>query len=183
MRKLFLFLLLFSINGVFSQIDSTKTVKDSLKNDIYNDVSKGYSIEKPSWLKLMNTNNPDLWGGLFPALHGIENAVLITGFDKSKFKSFQDFEHIYITGNVFGKTTLYSDNHVWYGRNDRDFQKIKNGVSSRVFTFFKNKIYHNQYVLLETSKAYLFKNFTSTPETYKENLAKFDEFMKGLVLE
>ena len=183
MKKLILFLLFFSTSVVFSQIDSTKTIKENLKNDVYNDVSKGYSIEKPSWLKLMNTNNPDLWGGIFPALHGIENAVLITGFDKSKFKDFEDFEYTYITGNVFGKPTLYSDNHVWYGRNEYDLKKIKNGVSSRVFIFYKNKIYHNQYVLIETKKAYLFINFTATPETYKENLVKFDEFLKGLVIE
>ena len=121
-----------------------------------------------------------MWGGTFPAVHNIINAVLIASYKKEKFKNFKDFQRIYITGNKFGEVTLYSKNHIWYGRNEKDFKKIRKGVSSRVFTFFKNKIYHNQFVLIETSKAYLFINFCATPETYDENIIKFNEFMKGL---
>lgn len=117
-----------------------------------------------------------------PAIDNIENAILITGFNKDKFASFNDFQRIYITGNVFGKETLYSKDHVWYGRNERDFKQIKNGVSSRVFTIFDKKIYHNQFVLLESSKAYLWIQFTATPTTYDKNISKFDDFLSGLIV-
>lgn len=97
-----------------------------------------------------------MWGGSFPAVHNIANALYITGFKKEKFKNFKDFQRIYITGNKFGEESLFSKDHIWYGRNEKDFKKIKHGVSSRVFCIYKNKVYHNQFVLLETSKAYLF---------------------------
>ena len=100
-------------------------------------------------------------------------------YNKEKFESFEDFQRVYIKGNKFGKVTLYSENHIWYGTNPRDFKEIKNGVTSRVFTFFKNKIYHHQFNLIETPTAYLWIQFTATPETYKENLPKFNEFIKG----
>lgn len=178
--------LLFFINS-FSQ-DTIKAVSVNYNPKLntdgeYIDYAYGYSIQKPTWLNIKETGNPKLWGGTFPPLRGIENAVYITGFQKSEFTSFKDFQRIYITGNKFGEETLFSKNHIWYGRNERDFKKIKKGVSSRVFTFFKNKIYHNQFVLIETSKAYLFINFCSTPETYDENIVKFNEFLKGLHIE
>ncbi len=188
MRKLQILIFLIVFKG-FSQADTARAVIIESRNeskvdtafvDSYTDYEYGYSIKKPKWLKVDNQLNLSMWGGTFPAVHNIVNAVLIAGYKKDKFKNFKDFQRIYITGNNFGEVTLYSKNHIWYGRNEKDFKKIRKGVSSRVFTFFKNKIYHNQFVLIETSKAYLFINFCATPETYDENITKFNEFMKGL---
>lgn len=117
-----------------------------------------------------------------PAIEDVENAILVTAYDKSGFASFKDFQRIFITGNVFGKETLYSKEHIWYGRNERDFKQIENGVSSRVFTVYEKKVYHNQFVLLETSRAYLWIQFVSTPATYDVNIGKFNDFLKGLTL-
>jgi hypothetical protein len=142
----------------------------------------GYEITIPSWLNVHDTDTTFSFGGTMPPVDKIENAILIAGFSKSKFNSFADFQRIYITGNVFGKETLYSKNHIWYGRNERDFKTIENGVSSRVFTLFDKKIYHNQFVLLETSKAYLWIQFTATPTTYDTNIIKFNEFLEGLTV-
>ena len=165
-----------------AQVDSAAVVVENevVETDSYIDYEYGYEIKKPDWLKIRETGNLRVWGGGFPKVNGIENAVYIAGYKKSEFESFKDFQRIYITGNKFGEVTLYSKYHTWYGRNERDFKKIKNGVSSRVFTVYKDKIYHNHFVLIETSKAYLFINFTATPETYDENIGKFNEFLKGL---
>ena len=168
------------IDDLKSQVKTDKT--DSL---VYLDSTFGYKVEVPKWLTLIETGNDKIWGGTFPAIKGIENAMMIMmiiGFEKSEFKSFDHFTEIYITGNKFGKKALYSENHIWYGHNPRDLHDIKNGVSCRVFTFFQNNIYHNQFSLIETEKAFLWVQFVATPETFELNLPKFTEFVDGIEL-
>ena len=146
------------------------------------DESNAYSIEIPGWLTVKETGNSNFFGGTMPKVKNIENAIAIVAFQKNDFKSFEDFQHIYITGNQFGDTTLFSTRHTWMGTNEKDFKQIKHGVSTKLFLFFQGKIYHHQFALIETSKSYLLINFTSTPETFDENLPKFDEFLKGLTV-
>ncbi|MCO6163267.1 hypothetical protein [Flavobacterium sp. NRK F7] len=171
-----------------AQTDTTRVVAIERKIDTitvseYVDFENSYTIQKQNWLKVNSQLPLNMYGGTMPKVNGIENAVMITAFKKNKFKDFNEFEHIYITGNTFGKPALFSNQHTWYGRNERDFKKIKHGVSSRVFYIFKNKVYHNQFVLLETSTAYLFIHFCSTPETYTENIEKFNIFLNGLSIQ
>ncbi|MBL7868408.1 MAG: hypothetical protein JNM71_10340 [Flavobacterium lindanitolerans] len=173
-------LLLISFTLIIVQAFGQNQKNDSTEASTYNDYANGYSVEKPSWLNVMESGNTNAWGGTLPAVHDIKNAILITAFEKSKFKNFEDFKRIYITGNKFGQETLFSKNHIFYGRNEKDLHNVEHGVSSKLYLFFKNKIYHCQFVLLETSKSFLFINFTSTPETYEENIVKFNEFLKGL---
>lgn len=173
---------------IFLFLSAIQSFAQSQENDskgasIYNDDANGYSIKIPSWLQQKSTGSPNAFGGTLPAVHDIENAILIIAYDKAKFKNFEDFKKIYITGNSFGKETLFSKNHIFYGRNEKDLHDVEHGVASKLYLFYRNKIYHHQFVLLETSKAYLFINYTSTPETYEENLPKFNEFMSGLIVE
>ena len=85
-----------------------------------------------------------------------------------------------MSGNTFGKPTLFSEKHIWYGYNERDLTKIENGVSCRVFTLFENKIYHNQFCLIEVDNAFIWIQFVSTPETYDTNIGKFKEFVESI---
>jgi hypothetical protein len=149
-----------------------------VKLNKYCDSLSKYEIDIPDWLTLKETNNDFIWGGKFPSINGIENAFVITSFKKDKFSSFNEFERIYLTGNVFGKPTLYSTEHIWYGQHK--LEKIENGVQQRVFIFWKNHIYHDKFVLIETPSSYLWIQFTSTPDTYDKNLPKFEQIMKGL---
>lgn len=173
-----------TINRKYQDTEDLKSQikKDEIESLVYVDSTFGYKTEVPKWLNLRESGNDRVWGGTFPSIDGIENAMMIKGFDKSEFKSFDHFKETYITGNKFGKKTLYSENHIWYGNNARDLHQIKNGVSSRVFTFFQNKIYHNQFALIETKKAFLWIQFVSTPETYDLNLPKFTDFVNGIEL-
>lgn len=156
--------------------------KDKIESLVYIDSIFGYKINVPEWLSLKETGNDNIWGGTFPPIDNVENALMIQGFEKAKFKSFEHFKEIYITGNKFGKTTLYGKSHSWYGHNERDLHDIKNGVSCRVFTFFQNMIYHNQFALIETKKAFLWIQFVATPDTYELNLPRFTKFVNGLEL-
>lgn len=152
------------------------------KTAVHIDSTLGYQVVIPDWLELNENPLNGFWGGGFPAVGGVSNALYIKGFDKSKFDSFEKFVEVYITGNKFGKTTLYSKNHKWYGYNPRDLKKVNNGITCRVFTFFQNNIYHHQFVLLESKTSYIWIQFTATPDTYDVNLPRFNEFMEGLKL-
>lgn len=185
--KYLIFLLLFPLCCA-AQVDTimVKIIEqkiDTVAVSSYTDYENDYSIEKPDWLNADSNLPSNMYGGTMPKVNGIENAIMITAFKKSRFESFKDFQRIYISGNKFGKPALFSSQYTWYGNNERDFKKVKHGVSSRVFYIFKKHVYHNQFVLLETSNAYLFVHFCSTPETYDENIKKFNEFLKGLKIQ
>jgi len=185
--------LLLSTSLVFGQsIDSAKIKRSNFDNYdelranqkrlgidtlTYLDSIFNYKVQIPYWLQLRETGSATTIGGTLPPVNGIENAILIKGFPKSEFKSFEEFEEIYLTGNKFGQPTKYSKEHIWYGQNE--LIKIENGVKQKVFTFWNNKIYHNLFILQETKSAYLWIQFTSTPDTYDLNISKFDEFMTG----
>jgi hypothetical protein len=186
-----IFFLLFNFSLVFSQRHDSikKTYEDinDLKKQIQNDKIKlfkyvdstfKYEVNIPEWLTLRETGDAGLWGGTLPPINGIENAILIKGFYKTEFKSFNEFEQKFLTGNKFGKKTLYSDQHIWYGQND--LIEIDNGVKQKVFTLWNNQIYHNEFVLIKTPSAYLWIQFASSPDTYDINISKFEKFISEL---
>jgi hypothetical protein len=141
------------------------------------DSLNGYTLQIPQWLAIKDDTEMML-GGVLPPVKDIENAISVTAFPKSKFRSFDDFKTTYLTGNVFGKPTLFNTDFVWYGQNE--LQKTEKGVAQKVFIFWNNAIYHDKFVLLETKKAYLFIQFVATDETYDLNIKKFDKFLAGL---
>ena len=128
----------------------------------------------------MESENSNSFGGILPAVDGIENAILVTGFAKDKFKNFQSFKEIYLTGNKFGQPVKWGSGHGWMGQND--LLEIENGVEQKVFLFWENHVYHSQFVLLESESSFLWIQFMSTPETYDKNIEKFEEFMDGFEL-
>ena len=146
----------------------------------YIDSTFSYRVTVPDWLTLMETNDPTLFGGIFPEVDGVENAILIKGFSKSKFKSFAEFKDIYLTGNKFGQPVKWGSEQTWFGQND--LINITDGVKQKVFIRWGKLIYHNQFVLLESETAFLWIQFTASPETYVQNIGKFDEFISGLIL-
>lgn len=144
---------------------------------LYVDSTFNYQIRIPDWLSLKETGSPDVFGGTLPAVDGIENAIMVKGFSKKGFKSFEEFKDIYLTGNRFGEKTKYSNEHVWYGQNN--LIEIDHGVKRKVFTIWRNLIYYNMFVLLETKSSYIWIQFGASPDTYDVNISKFDEFMAG----
>jgi hypothetical protein len=153
---------------VFSQAsDSTRV--DSVLN---------YEVKIPSWLRLIETGSSTILGGTLPAVNGIENAITVRGFSKSQFKSFDEFKYVFLTGNKFGEPTKFDSDQIWYGQNE--LMEVENGVKQKIFIYWRNKIYHNLFVLLQSNTAYLLVQFVSTSETYDINISKFDKFLSGL---
>ena len=132
----------------------------------------------PKWLKLIETKSDFAWGGTLPAVKKIENAILIKSFKKSKFKSIKEFRKYIVEDLSIGQYAPWSKIHQFVGKNElEDFKQI--GKSYRVFMRNNNLIYHCCYVFCETKTAYLWIDFTSTPETYNQNFDKFKEFIAG----
>jgi len=191
--KTILFIIFLTIHSgsLFSQTNDTinknYTDIDDLKKHIENegvellkyiDKTFNYEIAIPNWLTLLETGNPELWGGTLPAIHDIENAILITGFHKKEFKSFKDFKNKIIEKNVFGQPTQMSANHIFMGKKILD--EIPDiGPAYLQYQMWNNHLYDCQFVLTETKTAYIWINFTATRETYGDNLEKFNEFMEG----
>lgn len=195
MKRLLIILLHLSVLNSFAQskdtinerFDSAKELNDEIeKGDfeptVYVDYTYGFKVKVPEWLKVMSPGENGRFGGTLPAIDGIQNAIMVTSYDIGQFESIEHMKKVFITGNKFGQPTLYSENHIWYGTNERDLKEIDGGFTSRVFTLYQNAIYHNQFVILKSKKAYLWIQFVATPETYDANLEKFNEFMDGFEL-
>jgi len=189
--KLFLFFTLafISSNFIYGQNDTIRKnfndtedlnriiAENKITDVMYVDSTFSYSVIIPSWLSLMETGNNELWGGTFPKIIDIENALLIKGFKKDEFTSFNEFKEFYLTGNKFGQPAKFNSEMIWYGQNE--LIKVDNGVKQKVFILWKNLIYHDQFILLESNTAYIWIQFVATPDTYDKNIGKFEDFMKG----
>jgi hypothetical protein len=168
MKILVILISFFACSTAFSQAaDSTRI--DSVLN---------YEVKIPGWLHLKETGSPTVFGGTLPVVNGIENAIAVSAFSREQFTSFDDFKYVFLTGNKFGEPTKFDKEQVWYGQNN--LMEIEHGVKQKVFIFWQNKIYHNQFVLLQSKTAYLLVKFVATPETYDINISKFNEFLSGI---
>ena len=173
--------------------DSAKVIRKTF--DIYNELRKmqkeaeidiltyldstfNYQVLIPNWLNLKETGMIYAWGGTLPAVEGIENAIMITACEKNEYKSFVEFRKYIVEDLIFGQKMPWSDSHIFYGK--KELGKYKNiGYAYKVYCIYQNLMYHCKYILVETKTAYLWINFTSTPETFEKNINKFDEFMNG----
>jgi hypothetical protein len=143
--------------------------------------SFNYQVHIPKWLDLKETGTSFSWGGTLPAVEGIENAILIHAFLKNNFESFEDFREYIIEALEFGQAPPWNNSHTFYGK--KELGKYKNiGYRYRVYMIWENLMYHCEYILVESNTAYLWINFTSTPETFDINIDKFNEFMNGFVI-
>jgi hypothetical protein len=173
MKKLALTLGLFlSVLTVIGQINDTASKPDRFSNPDY-----GYRTTIPSWLKVLNTGDENLWGGTMEPLNGIENAIMISGFMKKDYKNLKTLINDKVVNYKMGDKI--NENQTFMLRNDLgDVENIGPGYKVQMLT--KNVPYHCMYVFTETNVGYLWIIFTATPETYNTNVEKFKEFLRGL---
>ena len=142
----------------------------------HSDSISGYSLIIPKWWKIRETPNTSLFGGTFPAIGNIQNALIFKAFDKSNYKTIKDFENWVIGDYKLGDTPKWSGAHkVLLKEELNDFKKI--GKSYKVQLMWNGKLYHCCYVIIETSSSYLWIDFTATQETYKINYPKLKKIM------
>lgn len=166
--------------GTFATYDElrTKQQKYKLEELTYLDSTFSYQVQIPAWLKLRETGNAQAFGGTLPAVKGIENAIIIKPFDKSGFASYAAFKQFVVEGSVFGQAPAWTPDAAFMGK--KELSEFTNyGTSYKVYLMRRGLMYHCAYVLVETKSAYLWIDFTATPETFDKNLGKFKEFMSG----
>ncbi|RZN82829.1 MAG: hypothetical protein EVB11_07420 [Winogradskyella sp.] len=203
-RILIIIVFAFIGNNSFGQTDSTQVEKraqklDSLKaengrhgnlvaylyeleqisgidNIKHTDSTSGYSLVIPLWWKIRETPNASLFGGTFPAINEVENALLFKAFGKSEYESFKDFKKWVIADYKMGDMPKWSNSHKILLKKELDeFKNI--GKSYKVQLMRNGYLYDCCYIIIETSNSYLWIDFTATKETYDLNFAKLKEII------
>lgn len=142
------------------------------------DSTSGYSIIIPLWWKIRETPNTSLFGGTFPAIDNIENALIFKAFNKSEHKNIKKFREWVIEDYKMGDTPNWSNSHkVLLKQELEDFKDI--GKAFKVQLMWNGKLYSCCYIILETSNSYLWIDFTATKETYDINFSKLKELMEN----
>ena len=166
--------------GTFDTYDGLREqqAKQRIEKLTYLDSTFNFQVEIPNWLNLKETGSVYKFGGTLPAVDSIENAILIKIYDKARFPSQAAFKKYIVEDLAFGQTPKWSDSHKFMGK--KDLGRYKDiGDSYKVYLLRGKLMYHCEYILVETKSAYLWIDFTSTPETFDKNISKFEEFMTG----
>lgn len=142
----------------------------------HNDSISGYSVVIPLWWKIRETPNSRLFGGTFPTINEIENALIFKAFNKSEYENIKHFENWVIGDYKLGDTPKWSNSHKLLLKKEiEDFNKI--GKSYKIQLIWGSKLYYCCYIIVETSNAYLWIDFTATEETYDVNFPKLKNLM------
>jgi hypothetical protein len=179
MKKLILpFFFLCSTISIAQNTINKNTESISTDTQYHSDDTFGYKVAVPKWLDVKETGTEYIWGGTLPAINGIENALILKIYNKDKF-NFQDFKKYVVTDLKLGQTPGWSDgSHIFTMK--KELEKYKNFDSRyKIYLMRDGQLYHCQFVLIETPKAYIWIDFTATPETYEKNEKKLLEFLDG----
>jgi hypothetical protein len=186
---LLLLIFVFSICTAFGQVDSSShrhtslgsylialeqlTGKDSI---VHEDSVYSYKITIPAWWHILEASSPNAFGGTFPAVDGIENAMVIKAFLKTDYDNVRAFENwLFDNFNPLNKSSLNNNPKLLLKKQLNDFKNI--GKAYKVQLLNGRLIYHCRYVIVETKTAYLWIDFTATQTTYDKNFPKFTELM------
>lgn len=162
-----------SINSVSEIIKKQKLGQDQIH---YTDTTFAYSLVIPKWWEIKETPSPNFFGGTLPEVDKSKSALLVKAFDKEKFKTLANFENWVITGYKSGDTPKWSEQHrILFIKNRNEFTST--GKTFKVQLMSDDTFYNSCYILVETSKAYLWIDLTSTRETYDANFKRLEKVM------
>lgn len=164
MRNIFL--------SVFISISAITSFAQSHVDSTY-----GYKITIPDWWTIRETP-PGMFGGTFPAIESVENALIFKSFDKAAHKNFADFEKWVIKDYSMGQSPKWSTQHIILLKKELDDFK-ETGNAYKVQLMRGNKMYDCCYLLVETAKAFVWIDFTATSTTYTKNWDKFKEVVNS----
>ncbi|WP_298514257.1 hypothetical protein [uncultured Kordia sp.] len=155
-----------------------RRVLNTENEDLVVDFESGdFSFVVPDYLNVIRSNDKTLWTASFPDVNNIKNAVVIRTIKKEKYDSFEAFNKEVLPqgklGDDDGRMTLLLKEEL---ENIGDF----NGGSMR-FQYMPSgtmRTYLAKKVTFETKTHYGLVMFNATPDTYKGNITRFDEFLK-----
>jgi len=142
---------------------------------IHIDSTYGFQITIPKWWHIRETPL-NLFGGTFPAVDSIENALLFKSFKRDEFKDLADFENWVVKDYSMGQSPKWSSQHKMLLKKElTDFKYLGNAYKVQLLR--GNKIYDCCYIIIETSTSYIWIDFTATNTTYPKNFDKFKEIV------
>lgn len=148
-----------------------------LDSVIHVDSTYGFRVTVPDWWQIRETPR-SMFGGTFPAVDEIENALVFKCFNKEEFKNIADFENWVIKDYSMGQSPKWSNQHRILLKKELDDFK-ETGKSYKVQLMRGNKLYDCCYILTETSTAYIWIDFTATSTTYPKNFGKLKEIISS----
>ncbi|MBO3098911.1 hypothetical protein [Gelidibacter pelagius] len=154
-------------------ISEQKSGQDQLK---YVDSTYGYSVVVAKWWDIKETPSANFFGGTFPEINNSKGALLFKSFEKDTFKTFQNFENWVVAGYRSGETPRWSNEHKFlYKKNLDQFKSI--GKAYKVQLKADDSFYNCCYIIVETTKSFLWIDLTSTRETYDANFKELEKLM------
>ena len=142
---------------------------------IHIDSTYGFQITIPKWWHIRETPL-NLFGGTFPAVDSMENALLFKSFKKDEFKDLADFENWVVKDYSLGQSPQWSSQHKMLLKKElTDFKDLGNAYKVQMLR--GNLIYDCCYIIAETSTSYIWIDFTATATTYPKNFDKFKEIV------
>lgn len=137
---------------------------------LHTDSVYGFQISVPAWWDIKETP-PDFFGGTFPAINGIENALIFKCYKKDQFKDMKTFERWVFKDYGMGQNPqLSQDIPILLKTELSDFKEVGNAYKVQLLN--GGKIYNCCYIITETTTAYIWIDFTATPKTYPKNFYK-----------
>ena len=148
-------------------------------NITHTDTILNYKLNIPIWWKIRETPSITLFGGTFPEIDGIENALLFKSFSKENFDNITDFENWLIREYKIGDVPNWSDgsHKLLLKRELNEFENIGNSYFVQLNR--AGQIYYCCYIAVETSNTFLWIDFTATEETYDKNFIKLKEIIEN----
>lgn len=160
-------------NSVSQVIKDQELGKDKID---YSNPTYGYELIIPKWWEIKEAPSPNFFGGTLPEIGKSKSAILFKAFEKEKFKTFENFENWVIAGYKSGATPKWSeDQKVLFKKNLTEFDSI--GKAFKVQLKAGDTFYNCCYILVKTSKSYLWIDLTATRETYDVNFKKLESIM------
>jgi hypothetical protein len=147
----------------------------------YADPRTKYYVDIPEWLNVTESSRAGFLLGTLPDINNVKNAISIEWFEKSEFKSIEDFNTAQVLQYKMGD--VINGTQTFMLRNEYKDKAENQGLSYKVQLMAGNSLYNTHVVTYETSSGYLLCRFVATQETYKRNLPKFFEFVNSIVLE
>ena len=130
----------------------------------------------PKWWDIKETPSPNFFGGTLPEIDNPKSALLFKAFEKEKFKTFENFQNWVIAGYKSGDTPKWSESQkILFKKNMSEFAAF--GKAFKVQLKTNDAFYNSCYIIVETSKAYLWIDLTSTRESYDADFKRLEKIM------
>ncbi|MBL0154969.1 MAG: hypothetical protein IPP93_16415 [Chitinophagaceae bacterium] len=175
LKKIFLFLLVLTTAMSLPAQQPADTLHKSI---IHVDQQWGYSCTAPAWFRILDTPE-DMFGGALPPVDTTTNTIIIKGFPKNQFKDISSFENWVVKDYSVGQESKWDPGHIILLKN-LIAGYTGPGIAYRVQILYEGVIYNCAYALIETSKAFLWVDFTATNTTYNKQYPLFLELVQSI---